>query len=71
VITFPRQRLKTVAEQRKQQQHHRRAEFFALPILVSATPNRPFAQLFEFPNTDEQELFPTDAARPVPHSLAG
>jgi hypothetical protein len=41
VIAAPRQRLKTGAEQRKQRHYHRRAEFFALPIVVSAgrTPN--------------------------------
>jgi hypothetical protein len=33
VIAAPRQRLKTGAEQRKEQQYHRRAEFFALPIV--------------------------------------
>jgi hypothetical protein len=31
MIAAPRQWLKTGADQRKQQQHHRRAEFFALP----------------------------------------
>jgi hypothetical protein len=31
MIAAPRQRLKTGAEQRNQQRHHRRAEFFALP----------------------------------------
>ena len=31
MIAAPRQRLKTGADQREQQQHHRRAEFFALP----------------------------------------
>jgi hypothetical protein len=35
----PGQRLKTGAELRKHQEHHRRAEFFALPIVVS--PIRP------------------------------
>jgi hypothetical protein len=43
VIAAPRQRLKTGAELRKQQQHHRRAEFFALPIMVSVTPFRRIA----------------------------
>jgi hypothetical protein len=41
VIAASRQWLKTGAELRRQQQHYRRAEFFALPILVSATPYRP------------------------------
>ena len=43
VIAAPRQQLKTGAKLRKQQQHHRRAEFFALPIVVSVAPIRPFA----------------------------
>jgi hypothetical protein len=42
VIAAPRQRLKTGAEKRKQQQHNRRAEFFALPFPVPA-PIRRFA----------------------------
>jgi hypothetical protein len=42
-MAAPRQRLKTGAEQRRQQQHHRGAEFFALPAVVSATPIRPIA----------------------------
>jgi hypothetical protein len=45
LIAAPRQRLKTGAEQRKQQQHHRRAEFFALPIVFQATSHRRFAAI--------------------------
>jgi hypothetical protein len=35
-------RLKTGAEQRKQQQHHERAEFFALPLAIFTAPHSPF-----------------------------
>ena len=42
-------RLKTGAEQRKQQKHQERAEFFALPPALSTTPTRPFASFAHSP----------------------
>jgi hypothetical protein len=37
VIAAPRQLLKTGAEHPKQEQDHRRAEFFALPFVVGSS----------------------------------
>ena len=49
MIAAPRQRLKTGAKQRKEQQHQERAEFFALPLAVSTAPYRPFAVIAHLP----------------------
>jgi hypothetical protein len=61
VIAAPQQRLKTGAEHRKQQQRHLRAEFFALAVVASATPNRPIAISATLPSSFATILAPSSS----------